>query len=154
MFLPDDMYKDIILTSIIPTVDILFLDRENRLLLWLRNNEPLGWIYYILGGRRWKGESLIESAVRKAQEELHISIDPDKLQFLNIYDDIFDNSIFENIWTHCSPVTYIYVLSDTEIQHISPDMQHKKLQFFDLDDAALHPMVQIRIADLKKHLSI
>lgn len=154
MFIPDDVYKDIMQTSIIPTVDILFLDKENRLLLWLRNNEPLGWIYYILGGRRRKWESLIQSAVRKSKEELHISIDPTKLQFLNIYDDIFDNSMFENIWTHCSPATYIYALSDAEIQDILPDIQHKNLEFFDLDDATLHPMVKIRISDLKKHLSI
>jgi 8-oxo-dGTP pyrophosphatase MutT (NUDIX family) len=93
---------------------------------------------------------MIQSAQRKAKEELSIDIDTQKLIFLGIYDDIFDESAFDAISTHCSPVTYVYRLNETEESLIAPDIQHKDLQYFDLDDTSLHAMVKIRIKDIKK----
>jgi hypothetical protein len=70
---------------------------------------------------------------------------------LGIYDDIFDESVFDTVSTHCSPVTYVYRLNEAEESLIAPDIQHKDLQYFDVDDTSLHAMVKIRIKDIKKH---
>ena len=51
MFIEKELYVDIIRNMPIPTVDILFLNSQNELLLGKRNNEPLMGIYYIPGGR-------------------------------------------------------------------------------------------------------
>ena len=150
MFIDKELYKNILISIPIPTVDILFLNTSWELLLAKRNNEPLKGIYYIPGWRVNKWEKSLEAAKRKAFEELGISIDVSKLQFIGVYDDIFDNSSFDGISTHCIPVTYSYQLDIQEEWAISLwDTQHSDLRFFSLSDDSFHDMVKLRISDLK-----
>lgn len=51
MFIEKEIYKDILIHIPIPTVDILFVNSQSKLLLGKRNNEPLMGVYYIPGGR-------------------------------------------------------------------------------------------------------
>ena len=136
----------------IPTVDILFINSNKELLLGKRNNEPLMWVYYIPGGRVNKWERSIDAAQRKAKEELGIDIDILRLQFIWVYDDIFENSAFEGMSTHCIPVTYLYQLDETEESNLFLwDSQHSDLRFFSIDDPSLHDMVKIRLKDIKRY---
>lgn len=155
MFIEKDLYMSILRCMPIPTVDILFVNTEWKLLLGKRNNEPLMWIYYIPGGRVNKWERSLDAAHRKAREELGIDIDISSLQFVWVYDDIFENSAFEGISTHCIPVTYLYRLNSIEESELSlGDSQHSDLRFFSLDDPSLHKMVKMRIRDMKKLLKV
>lgn len=155
MFIEKELYVDIIRNMPIPTVDILFLNSQNELLLGKRNNEPLMGIYYIPGGRVDKWERSLDTARRKAKEELGIDIDISHLQFVWVYDDIFENSAFRDITTHCIPVTYLYRLdSDEELGLSLWDTQHSDLRFFSFDDPSLHEMVQMRIRDMRKVLKV
>ncbi len=149
MFIEKELYKNILKYIPIPTVDILFLNSKKELLLWKRNNEPLKGIYYIPGWRVNKWEKSLDAAKRKAFEELGISINTSKLQFIGVYDDIFDNSAFDDISTHCIPVTYSYQLDMQEEWILSLwDTQHSDLMFFTLDDPSLHEMIKMRIKSL------
>ena len=150
MYINDELYKNIIDKTIIQTLDIIYINSKNKILLGIRNNEPLKWVFYIPWWRRFKNETILESAKRKSKEELNIDIDINKLTFLWVYDDIFYNSIYENIWTHCSPITFIYKLSDVEEKNIKLDSQHNEFKFFDINDKNIHDMVKIRINDIKK----
>jgi colanic acid biosynthesis protein WcaH len=155
MLIEKSLYMDILRNMPIPTVDILFLSSQNQILLGKRNNDPLKGVYYISGGRVNKWEISLDAAKRKAKEELGIEIDISRLQFVWVYDDIFPNSAFEGISTHCIPVTYLYWLSlDEELTLSLWDAQHSDLQFFSLDDPSLHEMVEMRIKDLRKALKI
>ena len=148
MFINDKLYKEIVKNTIIQTIDIVFLNENNQILLGLRKNNPLKWFYYLPWGRRYKNEKILDSAKRKSKEELWISININKLIFLWVYDDIFDNSIYKNIGTHCSPITYVYKLNKIEKNNIKKDPQHSKFMFFELDDKTLHEMVKLRILDI------
>jgi ADP-ribose pyrophosphatase YjhB (NUDIX family) len=150
-FIPKEIYTTILEYMPIPTVDILFLKSNWDILLAKRNNEPLKWVYYIPWGRVEKWEKSLDAAKRKAKEELGIDIDILKLIFLGIYDDIFDNSAFPGISTHCIPVTYSYQLSDEELREIHiGDAQHSDYRFFPQWSDELHPMVKLRIDNIKK----
>jgi len=94
MFIPEELYRQIVENAVISTVDLLFLNSKNQLFLCYRNNEPLKDIYYIPGGRINKGEPMIQAACRKAKDEVGLDIDPTKLQFLGVYDDLLDNSTY------------------------------------------------------------
>jgi ADP-ribose pyrophosphatase YjhB (NUDIX family) len=156
MFIESSIYKIIMNESIISTVDVIFINKNNQILLWLRTNEPLGGVYYIPGGRRNKNEKKNDSAYRKMKEELWITIDTSRLVFLWTYDDIFENSMFEGISSHYSSVTYVYKLTSEEETAIwITDSQHSNIKFFDLENPSLHEMVKIRISDIqnKKLLS-
>lgn len=149
MFIKNDTYKVIIENSIIETVDFIVLNEQNKILLWLRNNEPLKWIYYIPWWRRYKNEKIMDSLKRKFYEELWISINKDKIIFLWIYDDIYPNSMFWGISSHYAPITYVYKLNKNEEKNIKKDMQHDDLRFFDLDDDSIYRAVKLRITDMK-----
>jgi len=150
MFIPEKLYKEIVENTIIQTVDIVFINDKNQILLWLRKNEPLKWIYYLPWWRRFKNEKILDSVKRKVKEELWLNINVNKLIFLWVYDDIFANSIFEWIWAHFSPITYVYKLNKEEENNIKVDSQHEDFKFFDTGDKKLHEMVKIRIEDLRK----
>ena len=82
MFIEKSLYMDILRNMPIPTVDILFLNSQNQILLGKRNNEPLMGVYYIPGGRVNKREISLDTARRKAKEELGIDVDIARLQFV------------------------------------------------------------------------
>ena len=151
MFLNPKIYKQVITNSIVSSVDVIFVNREGKILLGLRNNEPLRWVYYIPGGMRYKGETMIDWVKRKMKEELEIDIDEKKLIFLGVYDDIFEVWFFEGIKGHSCPITYVYHLSEDEEKNISiGDNQHNDLKFFNIHDPTLHEMVKIRVRDMKE----
>lgn len=153
MFIEKDLYIKILEVMPIPTLDILFLNSKNQLLLGKRVNEPLHWVFYIPWGRINKWETLLNAAKRKSYEELGLDIDIARLKFLWIYDDIFDNSAFEWVNTHCIPTTYYYQLNQEEEKNLNlGDGQHTELQFFDLEDSWLHKQVLLRIKDLKNYI--
>lgn len=148
MFLDDKLYKDIMEYSIIPTVDVLFIRDKREILLWLRGNRPLKWVYYFPGGRIEKGETIKQAIIRKMEEELWYGVDVNRLIFLNIYDDFFDESIYEWVALQNITITYIYLLEDNEINSFKPnDSQHNEFKFFEIDDNSLHDRVKLRIKD-------
>lgn len=150
MFIEEPLYRTIIQTMPIPTVDILFFNTKGQILLGKRINEPLAGVYYIPGGRIHRWETLLDAAKRKAKEELSVDINVQKLKLVGIYDDFFHNSAFLD-GTHCIPVTYVYQMTELEEQSISIwDTQHSRIQFFDLDDPTIHHMVTLRIHDVRK----
>jgi hypothetical protein len=58
--------------------------------------------------------------------------------------------MFEGVWSHYSPITYIYRLTEQEEMDIGVnDGQHTDIKFFSLEDPTLHKMVKIRIQDMK-----
>lgn len=148
MYLDDEQYKEVMKYSIIPTIDFVVINK-NRVLLWLRNNEPLKWVYYFPWWRIQKWETMNEAINRKFEEELWIKIDTKNLKFLWIYDDFFENSIYDWVSLQNLSITYIYNISDDEIKNIHIDCQHSSLKFFELKDD-LNPRVKIRINDLQK----
>lgn len=154
MFIPDEIYKQIIKYAVIPTVDILFLDKDKRILLWLRKNEPLQWVYYIPGWRIQKNETLLQAAQRKGKEELNIDIDTTKLRFAWVYDDIFDNSAFAWLSTHCLSSLFVYPLDADTREQIHPDDQHSDIQFFAYDDPSLHSFIKQRLEKVQSDYHI
>ena len=154
MFIPEDIYKDIIQHTVVPTADIIFLDANKNVLLWLRNNEPLKWLYHLPGGRIQKNETLLEATKRKAKEEVNIDIDIHKLHFVWVYDDIFNTSIYTWLSAHCLASTFVYPLNQWEQEHISPNNQHNEFSFFAYDDSTLHPFLSKRSQDIESNYHI
>jgi hypothetical protein len=79
---------------------------------------------------------------------LMIDIDLSRIHYLDTYDDIFPDSMFDWIQSHCFTVSYVYFLQDDELHHIHLDSQHSDFKLFDLHDPNLHDMVKIRVHDI------
>lgn len=144
MLINNDLYAQIIQHTVISTVDLLLINANNQILLWMRNNKPLQWAYYMPGGRIIKWETMIQAAYRKAKQEIGLDIDVSKLEFVWVYDDMFEDSEFDSS-CHCMPVTFAYRLSSTEESAMSLDAQHESMIFTEYDDRSLHPFLCHRL---------
>ena len=144
-FIPDEDYQKIMQTMPIPTVDIvIFHPDKTKVLLFLRKNKPAQGYYYALGGRIIKGESLTESALRKAKEELHLTLEENDLIFGGVIDEFFDDSRFLDIPMHSLNIFFGYILRDEN--HITLDKtQFETTKWFERDDVTLHPYMRQKL---------
>lgn len=64
------VYRSLMETAPIPTVDVIFLDKtRTKILLFKRRNEPVKNIYFTIGGRLQKNEKLVVGAKRVVKQE-------------------------------------------------------------------------------------
>lgn len=154
MNIPTNIYRKIIEYIAVPTVDFIFLNQNKEILLWLRNNAPLKWVYYLPWWRIQKWETIIEAAKRKAKEEININIDQDRLKFIGVYDDIFKDSIFNDLSAHYLPCTFLYYISEDEQKEIQPDNQHDNIKFFSYNEINLHPFLKTRLQNIQASYNI
>lgn len=134
--------------SPICTVDVLFFNSDKtKTLLFKRTNEPLLGEYFSVGGRLHKNERLEDCAVRKAVEEIGVTIDREKLVYGGTLEELNPNSIFEGVSYHAVDFFYGYVLNDEEL---NLDKQHSDKEWFSVSDESLHPFIKTKTARLLK----
>ena len=151
-FIPDEDYKKIMEIMPIPTVDIvIFHPDKTKVLLFLRKNKPAQGYYYALGGRIHKGESLTESAMRKAKEELHLTLEENDLFFGGVIDEFFEDSRFDGVAMHSLNSFFGYVLGESAIWKFDTT-QFEDAKWFDILDDKLHPFMKQKLDILKKIL--
>ncbi len=146
--IPKEIYKEILNTMPICTVDVMFFNSDKtKILLLKRTNEPLHGVYFPIGGRVLKNELLEECAVRQAHREAGIQIDATRLVFGGVHDEINQNSAFEGVSYHAVALFYTYVLSDKEITElkINLDSQSDDYKWFSVFDEAFNHFLKKRI---------
>jgi len=93
MFIQANEYKKIIQKIPILCVDII-LRHKDKVLLIKRADEPCKGIYWPIGGRVHKGESVDAAARRKILEEIGIKYTGDLIP-IGFYEDNYTESAFE-----------------------------------------------------------
>jgi colanic acid biosynthesis protein WcaH len=147
-WLPAERYRAAMEDLPIVTVDVLFLNPEKtKLLLGKRVNEPYAGEFYSFGGRMYKNESFLQSALRIAKEEIGVSLDPSALTYVSAINEINDTSIFKGANYHAVDIYFYCVIENASI---ALDQQHSETRWFDLDDTTIHPNVKTRIEGLRK----
>jgi len=139
-FLTEDLYRQCIDLLPIVTVDILIFDRNlKKTLLFRRKNEPLKGIYYSIGGRIYKNENFLNTAIRICKEEVDLQINKGDLTFGAVTEEIFHNSIYDGVNAHNVNIFFGYVASGPLTVHC--DEQHSCYKWFKLNDPNLHPYI-------------
>lgn len=150
--IPHEQYRNLMDIAPITTVDVLFFNKtKEKTLLFRRTNEPLLGVYFSMGGRLAKGETFLECALRKAKEELNFTLDPSKLVFAGVQEEIHPNSVFPDVSYHAVDLFYGYILED---ESLIPDFdaQHDNHQWFSVSDETLHPTLKTKINQTLKQL--
>ena len=93
MFIQANEYKEIIQKIPILCVDII-LRHKDKVLLIKRSDEPCKGVYWPIGGRVHKGESVDSAARRKILEEIGIEY-KGALIPIGFYEDNYTESAFE-----------------------------------------------------------
>lgn len=89
MWIRDEIYREIIKTMPIPCVDLLVTDRDGRILMVKRKNEPVKGQWWFPGGRVFYKELRIEAAKRKLKEEC--GLEAVSIKEMGTFDLIFDD---------------------------------------------------------------
>lgn len=123
-------FKTVVESTPLVSID-LCLVFEGKLLMGLRQNEPLRGQWFTPGGRLLKNERWQDGLARIAQTELGLSVNSDDFELMGVWDHFYENSaIDEVISTHYVNLPHVSYL---KIQpELSLDPQHELVKWFDL----------------------
>ncbi len=143
--IPEELYKNILDLMPICTVDVVFFNqKKDKTLLFLRKNNPLKGVYFSMGGRLNKEETLMACAVRQTQKELGLDIDEKKLILGGVQQENHSDSAFGLVSYHAVDVFYGYVLEKEDVA-VKLDDQHSESKWFSVGDDSLHPLMKSKI---------
>jgi colanic acid biosynthesis protein WcaH len=143
-FLSEEIYEICMASVPIVSVDVVILNRRrDKILLFKRSNKPLEGVFYTLGGRILKNESIVDTAIRKLKEEAGLAIAKGDLFLGGIMEEFFEDSIYQGVETHNVNIFFGYIPS--ERLSIKIDKQHSQYQWFDISSQNLHPHVRYKI---------
>jgi colanic acid biosynthesis protein WcaH len=151
--LSDAAYRQVLEFMPVATCDVVVLNAaRNATLLCKRTNKPVQGVWYTLGGRLLKNESLAACAARKLRAELGLRVDPSRLRAAGSVEEVFADSMFAGVNSHCVNAVFALVLTEAEeaAQRRQPgallDGQHSQARWFaSADYGNQHEYVQAKL---------
>lgn len=144
MWLSEDLFKQIVTSTPLVSIDLIVKNPQGQVLLGQRQNRPAQGFWFVPGGRVLKNESLDSAFKRLSQIELGMSFTRNQAQFLGVYQHFYTDSVFgcgEN-----QPSTHYIVLA-YQIENciefsLHSNEQHQIFQWHTIDqllvDTAVH----------------
>ncbi len=127
--LPSELYQQVVELMPILCID-LALERPSggKFLLVKRGSEPARGLWWVPGGRFYKGETIYQAAIRKTKEETGIIATP--LGVIGLFNTFFNSSAWGesqtqtiNVVVHLRMQSNEVVLDETSEEHcwVAPD---------------------------------
>ena len=132
---PRTAFKSIIRWAPIGSIDLIFLNRANEVLLGFRSNRPARNTWFVPGGRIFKGERIEGAMVRIARNETGIEIRPAQADFVGVFEHFYTNSVFSA--SRSLPTHYVVIAFKVRFKRdpkLHPDGQHRELRWFSPGD--------------------
>jgi len=129
-----------------PTVNVIFLDQNERVLLAKRAFEPKKNFWGLIGGFIDTEETLENALLREIEEETGLKIESQRLLY---FDSDFDKYEFENLEYQTLGMIFYCILSQKEIKEMKPNDDALEFKFFDKENL---PYDQIAFKSLQKAL--
>jgi colanic acid biosynthesis protein WcaH len=141
--LDPDTFCCVVAHAPLVSIDLIAINKEGKVLLGRRINEPAKGYWFTTGGRVFKNEILAQAMQRIAKKELGLCSLPARPQFIGVFEHFYDTSIFEGVSTHYVNIAYrIGVSGLTGL----PTDQHDDYRWFALEEllesADVHPYVK------------
>jgi colanic acid biosynthesis protein WcaH len=127
--LDDQIFKTVVDSAPLISIDIL-IKKDNKVLLGRRVNKPAQGVFFSIGGRINKNETIDNAMARVALNELNIDLKSTP-EFIGVFEHFYDDSMYENVSTHYVNIAYEY-----EVEEIPdlPTEQHSEYQWFAVDE--------------------
>jgi colanic acid biosynthesis protein WcaH len=146
--IPKEIYKEVVNNLPISCVDVFLYDRTRKAyLLVLRKQAPAKNVWWMPGGRIFKGETFLESAARKCHEEIGLKIIP--LRQLGTFTTIFPDSAWD-CQTHTINTVILAEVADSNSAIL--DQNHTDYQWRSLDTPPEDPYVREAYRQALNHL--
>ena len=135
MYLESDIFRLVVASTPLVSIDLLVENSDGKILLGKRNNRPAQGFWFVPGGRIQKNERLDEAFSRLVKEELGLSAQRSEARLLDVYEHLYEDSVFG-----AEPDTHYVVLgyhlkADPEINSLPHD-QHRDYRWWDKSDMA------------------
>ena len=135
MFLNKEVFKTVVGSTPLISIDLVVRNPLGDILLGKRNNRPAQGYWFVPGGRIMKGEAMNAAFSRLCKEELGLCSDIKAANFLGPFEHFYEDSIFG------SAVSTHYVVLGYEIEaEISlanlPNSQHHEYDWFSIEEMA------------------
>jgi len=118
--IPTEQYKQIMGVMPILCVDAVIKNNNGEYLLVKRKNKPLKGEWWVIGGRVYKGETLVKSIIRKVKQELALNVK--KLLPIGYYEEFFKENDF-NLESGVHMVSVVFSTTIDDDQEINLDCQ-------------------------------
>lgn len=128
MFIPEYTYRKIQMNLPILCVDVLVRYRGKYLLV-KRTEEPVKDVFWVIGGRVLKNESLRAAAKRKMREE--IGLLPYDMSMVGIYEDQYEESSLGRVPDGYHTVAVVFEAFVDSIKDIKLDRTSVEWGLFD-----------------------
>jgi len=144
-FIPQNQYKDILEKVPICCIDMI-IEKEGKVLLMKRKNQPAKGKWWVPGGRVLKNESLKDAVRRKAKEETGLIVDIKRC--LGVYEFFDDKTPFASVKTGTHTIMVVYLVKP-ETTKIQPDSQHESYKWVSSIPSGSHPYIKRILEDSK-----
>jgi ADP-ribose pyrophosphatase YjhB (NUDIX family) len=139
MYIEQALYDQILQVMPIPCVDILVVDKSDRVLLLRRKNEPAAGQWWFPGGRVLFGEKREDAARRKLKEECGLV--SSEVSELGTFDIIFNDKAEKTVHS----ITSLFKFRVDKVGDLTLDKQSSDacwLQRETVTELSLHPFVR------------
>jgi len=134
------LYNQILEVMPIPCVDVCIVNQQNQILLIRRKDEPEKNMWWVPGGRVFKGEMMKDTAKRKALEETGINCEVSHI--IHTAETVFSTGP-NNIPVHSVNVCYLAYPTNKDIIVTLDNHSSTYMWIKELDSSwQLHPYVQ------------
>jgi len=111
---PKKEYLNVIKHTNLISIDLIIFDKENRVLVGKRKNNPAIGMYFVPGSRVYKSEKIKDAISRVCNFELGFVLE--NPEFRGVYEHIYDNNFDnDNFGTHYVNFAYgFHITNDTK----------------------------------------
>ncbi|MEP7704327.1 GDP-mannose mannosyl hydrolase [Paraglaciecola sp. 25GB23A] len=94
MFLDKDVFKTVIVSTPLVSIDLVVKNSNGEYLLGYRNNRPAQGVWFVPGGRILKDESMDAAFLRLTKDELGIALSRQSAVFMGPYEHFYTDCVF------------------------------------------------------------
>lgn len=135
MFLDKDTFSTVIQNIPLISIDLIVKNRDEKILLGKRINEPAKAYWFVPGGRIYKDETLERAFCRIVKDEIGLEFQRNQSNFHGIYEHFYTNNVFNDKFsTH-----YIVLAHNIKIEsEIELNKQHEAYRWFSIEELLEH----------------
>lgn len=129
MHLPAEVFRTVVASTPLVSIDLVVENDCGEILLGLRNNRPAQGCWFVPGGRILKCESLDAAFMRLVRDELGVEASRTSACFLDVYEHFYNDSVFgETPDTHYVVLAY-HLRQDLDLSRL-PSSQHRDYRWW------------------------
>ena len=139
MLLPIDTFKTIIEHAPLISIDLVVENRDEEVLLGLRNNRPAHGYWFVPGGRILKDETMADAFKRLTHTELGVELEHAQAEFIGPFEHFYeDNVTGVDVTTHYIALGYRIMVG--QLSQL-PNEQHCEYRWMSVDELLADPNV-------------